>query len=294
MKNCLVTKLKGVVDNENLPKLGVLRIKVRKDESLVEDINFYLQIDCDTEVLIKSVGGVFYEWNKDSAITELTTKSKNTGLKLENKDYFIEIYDKYKLNGIDKTTNSSVIEINVEDLKYIDDIKTINVSYSKSYGDISWIRENKTIEKLNTRNSDVKLDLSYLKGCDNLNTIIDDNCTGDISNLTSPKLNVISLGGTYTGSIESFIETQVKNGRTTQESPIQIGYNILNNLTFGNKNYTFTRNSFLSWENTSKIILYAGTDTGEYTEKPTIYAKGATQQEISEWRDNGKTVVEVQ
>lgn len=96
MKNCLITKLKGVVNNDNLKKLGYITIVKNSSE------NGQISIATDGQgaVEIKCSDGRTFSVNGTSVTSYTITSTTNTTCVFEGSGYNIEIKNKYHIKNL--------------------------------------------------------------------------------------------------------------------------------------------------------------------------------------------------
>lgn len=194
MENCLVTKLKGVVNNPNLPKLGILPISVYAEESPSQaSRSIRIEVkDTSAGSTLKAVGGYFASsYSGTYNLTEVSTDNTHVAVVFsENKDFEVEVSNKY-------------------------DIKTIGYGLGTGFklSDIGFYAN--SIETLSTTQEG------------NANVIGNIADLGICTKLTLFR-NVYSSG--LYGKLEEFIEKQIANGRTSGQLALRIGGNP--NVTF--------------------------------------------------------------
>ena len=109
MNNCLVTKLKGTVDNNSLSILGEVKIPVIN--GVISSFGLMKQSD---DQIIKGINGVLI--NGSESVTLHAGWTENlviSGVPNDSIGY-ISIPDKYKVIGID--SENVVVEDNLDDL----------------------------------------------------------------------------------------------------------------------------------------------------------------------------------
>lgn len=134
---CLVTKLQGVVENDNLLKIGEFRIKVTETKSPSKDsqsINLSFSKDSVVEII---GNGYFTDETLQQNLGTSMNFMANTPklIYISNGNYYISIRDKYSLLQLN-TNVKAYPEFNINDLKFS---KVVNIeSYSnKISGDLS-------------------------------------------------------------------------------------------------------------------------------------------------------------
>lgn len=299
---CLVTKLKGTVNNNSLEKLGYVRIKARQLASTSNLVSRLYITTNNTPTTVKIIGnGYFteaYDAPESARKTEATYQSTiPTTIFLSNGDYEIEISNKYnisvsfvaametiavipwdKLGVMPKQTevtpnSGSPIDLSCVPVNF-PNLKSIELTGDFVSGDTSSIKDMTTLTRL-------KLQWAA-------------RLTGSVADFAK-LVNLVQLtlpGTQITGSIEDFVAGQVANGRTSVEAGVFSTYGVLNRLTFGGTLYGINESGFIAWDGASKIILYTGNSVS-YEQATTIYAKGASASEISAWEQASKTVIQV-
>jgi hypothetical protein len=142
-----------------------------------------------------------------------------------------------------------------------------------------------------------------LAGCLNLETLHLFQCNnviGDVSDLIRlTSLTEMALGAGVGGSVESFVNGQIANGRTTETNGIACN-NLIAYRTFGGRTYAgvaVNMEQWLCWESAEKVVVYAR-HLGE--SKPSnkeaanhVYIINPENftSEISTWKAAGKTVI---
>lgn len=111
MGNCLVTKLKGEVNNDNLPKLGVLKLHVNLIDS-PSAVNCRLTLTTNAAINVKVVPGsgngyfgTNYSTIESEHKTELDNISGTVNLYFAEVECDIEITNKYSLTKFDTQWN---------------------------------------------------------------------------------------------------------------------------------------------------------------------------------------------
>lgn len=137
MEKCLITKLKGTVDNNSLLKLGEMRIIVKEDSSNTPSrhkiaLTFY------EDTVLSIIGNGYFTDDSLSANKGKSISVKayvQTELYVSNGNFEISIPNKYTLTYF--RIYPSNISVDIEDLKYSTELTSIILSETPSYGDIS-------------------------------------------------------------------------------------------------------------------------------------------------------------
>ena len=120
---CLVTKLKGVVDNPNLPKLGYIKIHINNQNNS-GICAFWCESTGNIEAnIVGDTNAYFYKGTYSERTDQTTTISgisSTAGYRLSEGEYDIEIYSKYALTTlvIGEDGGACGCGFNFDDLQY--------------------------------------------------------------------------------------------------------------------------------------------------------------------------------
>lgn len=263
---CLVTKLNGTVDNENLFKFGELRIKVDTDLEGKKPVinvggfkNATVTVTGDLSIwdyqLTTNYGSSFhYESSSSQDPTSVRIKGSNGYISIINK-YSMYENTKYPI-GIYDTVNDNTIKSIMYWFKGVE-FSTSRIGYKQSQrsGDLSELASLTNLGRININYSpnitgnleDLVVHKDTLKVLLANGTAI----TGSIESLGEcTLLESLTLNGVnVSGTVENFVARQRLAGRTTAQFGI---------LDIGNTNITFnghlvntnTSNNFSWTENT--------------------------------------------
>jgi hypothetical protein len=242
MENCLFTKLKGVVDNPNLPVFGCLKMELKAlDNPTDAQKSLILRGPSGTKVNIKIEGGGTFSLESESYESQYTEKEvaftqwNNINLRVTNNNGFISFISKYDITGIGTVYNADpsvriaqkIFNINLNDFNYMPLVRIITsgIELKGEFKSQNW----NDITELNLSESDisffndVKVNIGNLKD----NTLITTlnlrslNATGSINNLKSPALTDINLYNTkITGEINTLLDNIYAAGRTSGDVTI--------------------------------------------------------------------------
>ena len=189
MTKCLVTKLNGSVDNNELLRIGEMRIKVEGVVSPTKNTQgFTLSFIEPTTVEI--VGDGYFT---DSTLTENKGKSINIESRGEifvNQATTVAIRNKYKLATIGMLVTSGTAYgenkvMNLDGLKYSSALTSLDLSKVQLTGDIANLKDLTALTSLNLNGTNVTGDIANLKGLTALTSlnISETALRGDISNI---------------------------------------------------------------------------------------------------------------
>lgn len=266
--NCLVTKLKGVVDNDNLLKLNELRFKAC--------YYFTLTADNPGDATVSILNN-----NTFSGGSKTVAIPKRGNLEFTNIDILntLSVSDKRVLSSLLLQTTGVGFEINVDDIYSIPFYSLSlgsnaggNINDAKVHGDVSKLfKQSFTIFKLIKCTFDVKYLISSLITEENENlpvlefALLDSNIIHEddefnyFARLTAVKeLNI--FGSSIQGSIEGFVNMARSLGRTTCNNfmfKVENNSNITFNGTTASGVNSFTAPAkSLTW--TASTITYDG------------------------------------
>ena len=236
--NCLVTKLKGVVDNDSLPVFNALRIYV--DVAQGDNISQRtIQIYNEGEFTMKAVGGTM-RWSSEpegTAYTEISGSNSPTIVFNPGK-YTVYFTSKYGINGFAPGQSGSIKNFTV-DLSDLYNLATMYVQTYRTTGDI---------RPMNVLGGDImfydatSLDISAMYDKSTMDLSIFRNCT-DLTRMqkqTGISGNILdlskSIGLTYIsfrnpgvyGEINDLAASMRANGRTSGTLSIE---SCLSNIT---------------------------------------------------------------
>lgn len=250
--NCLVTKLKAVVNNSNLKKLGVLDVYGTGNA----DIGF----KGSTPIIVKCVSGSMYsDQARTQAITEkeIPVGATSYYVYIVNGTH-IEVSSKYNLTFVYVTPQTE--KISTEDFKYSAGITRLTVPQIKgNLSDLSGLTSCTTLELVGpaaSANLDlegVASDIAGLTALTKLSLLRAYHITGSFESLGKCiALTDIKIAETHiAGTVEAFVARQRGAGRTTA-SNIAIS---LANTTFNGTSVTHNSTT-LSW--TATTITFNG------------------------------------
>ena len=196
MANCLVTKLKSNVINDNLVGLGVIRLKAIELPGTPDDwqqlsITFGVVGECT----IHAYGGTFFRRSAGSstATDTLTLINEEAEIQFNNGTYNVDITNKYGLTKIGPAVNfyKHLLSFNLADLKYSVNMTDIRCQQALLSGDISDISLMSNLAHFNAQNNNtLSGNLSSISGLANIVyfDVVDSNITGDIANIASNTL----------------------------------------------------------------------------------------------------------
>ena len=144
MNKTLVTKLAGIVENNDLLQLGEMRIFFTVDET-PKKASRNVTLAFNEDVTVEVVGGYFTNntLTENNGNTFRFSKNVQSNLVVSNSDCYIKIPNKYALTKIgvntleDNNLIKSTMRFDVEALKYSKGIVAFNVMSTSVYGDIS-------------------------------------------------------------------------------------------------------------------------------------------------------------
>lgn len=194
---CLVTKLKGVVQNDNLPIFGKIRIN---STATVEDDSARLRIWVDGPTTIESVSGE-PTIHADQYVSTYTVNSGELSVTLGAGDYLLTNYHITKIHGVTYwaagVTAGKKIRFNIDDLKY-NNLTEFCAEGDRLYGSLKSFA-GKTLEHL-----------AFFTPSYGVNSVPNCEVTGtteDVANVTfdNPNGAMLALPNLITGDIANIV-----------------------------------------------------------------------------------------
>ena len=203
MENCLVTKLKGIVQDEKLLKIGEIRFGVHKVPS--PSINTqYCKFTSTRNQKINIVNGHF----SDSDLTQNNGNSDNItanqqfGFIISNDDSTIILSDKYALTNI---TSYAIDDFDLSTIKYCKELQELILLRTGVTGDLKDLSGLSKLTNLTLKSEFATGDISSIINLPLTTLQLGSSLIiGDISILSGKELSVIEIGGTsISGSINN-------------------------------------------------------------------------------------------
>lgn len=175
---CLLTKLNGVVNDDSIPKLGFIKLKVNPvDSATTESQKFILKIPSASTITIDGDGyftdeNLLANYGKSLDVEGNIVKT----IYVSNGSYYINI----PKNVIEFTNNR--LNFDIEQLAFSKSIKALDIFNPYATGDIS------SLKRIST--------LTYLK--------VGENITGDVKNLSNNEFSSFYSGKLLKGDISLF------------------------------------------------------------------------------------------
>lgn len=234
MNKCLFTKLNGVVENNNLLKIGEFRIKLHTVGEENESTQV-LDMRCNSPVTVKSLNGELLfsnsaEYSSSEFLSEVTFGGSDniTRVYLKNTDATIQVFNKYGITfisngGPNEGSGFHGLEVNIDDFKYSRGITELRFpkSNKKVSGNLGTLKKMTELIGLDFSDSSISGDISELQDCKKIEWLKLDGCQniyGDFSVLGNFPLkgewNTSILGTKIKGSVEDFVKVNRRNGRT--------------------------------------------------------------------------------
>ena len=215
MNKCLVTKLNGSVDNQELIRFGEMRIRIAKVETPTS-ITQGFGLSVDKPITLEIIGNGHFT---NSTLTENKGKSINlnsgdNGIYVSNDDVEIAILGKYSLTkvryyaALPSELYASNIYFDISGLKYSTAMSDISMKMAKISGDIDNLKNLTNLIILDLQNTQVSGDIVAFKNLTNIfyldlqNTKV----SGDIDNLKNlTNLTTLNLqNAKVSGDIAAF------------------------------------------------------------------------------------------
>jgi hypothetical protein len=162
MGKCLVTKLNGTVDNDNLLRIGEIRLFNTKLSNPTGNSQ-YMSLTFSKDANLEIVGDAYFtdaNLSENKGKTKSCSANQNSDFYVSNNDCQIAILDKYSLIKIE--TNAHRVG-DLEDLRFSKGLSFISANGSGQTGDISNLKNLTALTTLSLSSTQVSGDISNLK-----------------------------------------------------------------------------------------------------------------------------------
>lgn len=221
MGKCLVTKLSGIVDNNDLERLGQFRITVKAGGNPQYGVYMPLTTGGGARVYIEGNGKFTYQSSGlDAGKTGSFNGTLLCSVPSDGDSYDIYVKDKYYIQSISSLPRGATFDVSI--LSKCKNLTSLNLQSTQAYGYLETLAEC-PITNLN------------LVEAKKINSTIE--ALGIFT-----KLETLTVGGNagLSGSVEGLIQNFIKNGRTTGNIVIK---NCKNSYVIYYKGKTFNANS---------------------------------------------------
>lgn len=192
MNKCLVTKLSGLSSNNELLRVGEMRVKLNKVESPSKETQA-LYIEVSKETTLEIIGDGYFTdetLSINNGKTKLV-KSVFSNIFVSNSSVEIAVLNKYaliKIRGAKVNTfesNCKNKEFSLSNVKFSAGLTDINFPQSGVYGDLSDLQRLTTLQYVHLNSTQIYGDISSLKNLTGLSELNLSNTQiyGDIVNL---------------------------------------------------------------------------------------------------------------
>ena len=240
--NCLVKKLKGVVDNDSLSVFGKVKIKINAG-----DVGTFYW---GKEPATMEVKGDLYFTNSngDNLGKTMQISSIQTSYKLSGDEGYLILPNRYTVSYIDLSGLGNRAVFDIEQLSHFSSVQDIwiNIATTSAYGDVTNLSLKRSLlnfnnvsgitgslhktikdvydagqsmKEIHAFGTSIKFDYTDCQYMPNLTVLEPVNGYGDISKLGLTKVTQVynngSAAAVITGSIEDFVSNKITTGQTT-------------------------------------------------------------------------------
>lgn len=227
MENCLITKLKGTVNNDSLLKVGELRLNIKISEALANQYynRFIITPPVGTDTFTVKVSGGHNMWSYNSSDMQAdvnwgSEKTFTGGFTIcfpETGEYSVSVMSKYTIKTVEIPFTATNPAIDVATFNYLPlmSLKAQNIRAIASLaGDFNDFIEHvkSSLGIISAEYQDIYLDVANLTKLTQLESATLANCknvTGDVSELGKLSINVNIQGTGVSGNIEDFVKSKV-------------------------------------------------------------------------------------
>ena len=166
MTKCLITRLNGVVDNNSLKKINEFRIGVKKITSPNSNTQGF-SVQFSKETTLSIIGDGYFtdenlSANKGKSLIVPAQDGYNvTTIYLSNGTYEVSIPDKFALTRLyshpkyDGASEKSHCSLDIDELKYVNNMLGLSLCNIKDTGDISSLSNKVKMDTLRLNNVDI-------------------------------------------------------------------------------------------------------------------------------------------
>lgn len=239
MGKCLITKLNGRVSNNELLKLGEMRFYFSKsNESSPKAATRSITLTFTEDTTISITGGHFVgsDLVQNLGTTLHFNRLESKAIYVSNEEGFISV-NKYLLKDIDITDIwlKSKIYFNIDDLKYSNDLTTLNANSTLVNGNIASLKGKENLENVVLESTQVSGDISALSNLTSLSTLNFNftQVSGDISTFSNmTKLSKLLLSDTQvSGDIANLQNLTGLEMLNLSENKVSGNISVFNNMT---------------------------------------------------------------
>ena len=210
MKNCLVTKLKSVVDNSNLLHLGEMRISFPEYTNTGENARSIV-IKPRSAVTLSIIGSGYFTdttLSQNKGTTASLEAYVDNTLYISNDVVAVSVPDKYNLLHVLISRDSY---FDLDTIKYSKSLEFLDLYSKSSVGDIASLSKLTSLRGLTLLSSEgIYGDISSLGNLSSLSGLYLSGCngiTGDVSSLSNLKLSdnfVVNANNTFVSDLAKF------------------------------------------------------------------------------------------
>lgn len=190
MKKCLVTKLNGNVENNEILKLGELRIMQNVVDEPTKNTQYYL-VESSEGISASISNGYFTDDSLTANLGNHMDKTSPAHLHISNSDSVISVFNKYYLTKV--LSNNKTAKIVAESLAFCKKLSYVSIGI---IGDISLLKDC-PLENISVENSEAYGDIAVFSNKfknENGSVVLNSkNIVGDISVFSGKKINTLNL-----------------------------------------------------------------------------------------------------
>lgn len=257
MNKALITRLKGVVNNNNILKLGEIRLSFSGDRQGDQQFGAIYKTTDSVMNIVCYTGGVYKDSDKSIKLEEIQSGFENINFYYTNNTKF-GIMPKYGITGL-SLTNLSDIHSGLAALNSLTNLSKLTITDSSISDDMSNLDADLTYLSLD-KIDNLHISTASIAKFRNLKDVTIHSSTAFVGNFKElgvlTKLENMNIDSCFSllGSIEDFVKVQRANGKTANPTGIVCGYMSGLQITFNGNNFTGSYDKKITWTDSTITV----------------------------------------
>lgn len=257
MNKTLITRLKGVVNNDNILKLGEIRLSFNGNRQGDQQFGAIYKTSDSVMNVVGYTGGVYKNSDKSIKLEEIQSGFENINFYYTNNTKF-GIMPKYGITGL-TLTNLSDIHGGLVALNGLTNLSKLTITDSSISDDMSNLDADLTYLSLD-KIDNLHIPTASIAKFKNLKDVTIHSSTAFVGNVKElgvlTKLENMNIDSCFSllGSIEDFVKVQRANGKTANSTGIVCGYMSGLQITFNGNKFTGAYDKKITWTDSTITV----------------------------------------